>query len=170
MRRRELAYVAGFKRFLIEHVRHRRGEIGGTENLSGCWIGSQGKGMLNSREFCQLALIISSGRWVTGLFGSAIEVFLALVRWAIQSTFRIAPPGRCFCDGPGWDGMGMLVRGLVSDFGRLFCSVGGRPERVDSMRCQRTQRRYHLRRRARRNLTAGDRRLTRRLLLCREPG
>ena len=45
---------------------------------------------------------------------------------------------------------------LVSDFGRLFCSVAGRPQCVDSMRCHRTQRRYHLRRRARELLTAGD--------------
>ena len=38
---------------------------------------------------------------------------------------------------------------LVSDFGKLFCTVAGRPEQVDLMRSHRTQRRYHLRRRAR---------------------
>ncbi|WP_246112893.1 hypothetical protein [Allorhodopirellula solitaria] len=42
---------------------------------------------------------------------------------------------------------------LVSDFGRLFCCVAGRPECVDSMRCHRTHRRYHLRRSARELLT-----------------
>ena len=45
-------------------------------------------------------------------------------------------------DGGSW-------RELVSDFGKLFCTVAGRPERVDSLRSHRTQRRYHLRRRAR---------------------
>ncbi|WP_246112406.1 hypothetical protein [Allorhodopirellula solitaria] len=43
---------------------------------------------------------------------------------------------------------------LVSDFGRLFCCVAGRPACVDAMRCHRTHRRYHLRRRARELLTA----------------
>ncbi len=38
---------------------------------------------------------------------------------------------------------------LVSDFGKLFCTVAGRPEQVDLMRSHRTHRRYHLRRRAR---------------------
>ncbi|MFG0262973.1 MAG: transposase [Novipirellula sp. JB048] len=42
---------------------------------------------------------------------------------------------------------------LVSDFGRLFGTVAGRPECVDSMRSHRTDRRYHLRRRARELLT-----------------
>ncbi len=45
---------------------------------------------------------------------------------------------------------------LVSDFGRLFCSVAGRPECVDSLRCHRTHRRYHLRRRARELLMTSD--------------
>lgn len=38
---------------------------------------------------------------------------------------------------------------LVSDFGKLFCTVAGRPEQVDLLRTRRTHRRYHLRRRAR---------------------
>ena len=45
---------------------------------------------------------------------------------------------------------------LVKDFGKLFCSVAGRPDYVDSMRCHRTHRRYHLRRRARELLTLHD--------------
>ncbi|TWU41614.1 hypothetical protein Q31b_30650 [Novipirellula aureliae] len=45
---------------------------------------------------------------------------------------------------------------LVKDFGKLFCSIAGRPESVDSMRCHRTHRRYHLRRRARELLTLPD--------------
>ncbi len=38
---------------------------------------------------------------------------------------------------------------LVSEFGKLFCTVAGRPEQVDMLRSHRTHRRYHLRRRAR---------------------
>jgi REP element-mobilizing transposase RayT len=38
---------------------------------------------------------------------------------------------------------------LVSDFGKLFCTVAGSPDSVDSMRSHGTHRRYHLRRRAR---------------------
>ena len=38
---------------------------------------------------------------------------------------------------------------LVSDFGKLFCTVAGNPECVDAMRSHRTHRRFHLRRRAR---------------------
>jgi hypothetical protein len=38
---------------------------------------------------------------------------------------------------------------LVSDFGKLFCHVAGRPEHVDTLRSHRTHRRYYLRRRAR---------------------
>ena len=38
---------------------------------------------------------------------------------------------------------------LVSDFGKLFCTVAGSPDAVDSMRSHGTHRRYHLRRRAR---------------------
>ncbi|EMI19862.1 hypothetical protein RMSM_03204 [Rhodopirellula maiorica SM1] len=45
---------------------------------------------------------------------------------------------------------------LVSDFGRLFCTVAGRPECVDPLRSHRTHRRYHLRRRARELLTQAD--------------
>ena len=45
---------------------------------------------------------------------------------------------------------------LVNDFGKLFCSVAGRPDCVDSMRSHRTHRRYHLRRRARELLTLPD--------------
>ncbi|GAA5505647.1 hypothetical protein [Novipirellula caenicola] len=45
---------------------------------------------------------------------------------------------------------------LVSDFGRLFSTVAGRPECVDSMRSHHTRRRYHLRQRARELLTRLD--------------
>jgi len=38
---------------------------------------------------------------------------------------------------------------LVSDFGKLFCTVAGRPEQVDLLRSHRTHRRHHLRCRAR---------------------
>ena len=38
---------------------------------------------------------------------------------------------------------------LVSDFGKLFGTVAGRPGCVDAMRSHRTHRRYHMRRRAR---------------------
>ncbi len=38
---------------------------------------------------------------------------------------------------------------LVSDFGKLFCTVAGRAEQVDLLRSHDTHRRYHLRRRAR---------------------
>ncbi|WP_231617890.1 hypothetical protein [Novipirellula aureliae] len=44
----------------------------------------------------------------------------------------------------------------VKDFGKLFCRVAGRPDCVDSMRCHRTHRRYHLRRRARELLKLPD--------------
>jgi len=87
-----------------------------------------------------------------------IEDYLELLDWTARqvvpgkrgSTPSALPPvlarlgldAACWCE-------------LVSDFGRLFCSVAGRPECVDSMRCHRTQRRYHLRR-ARELLAAGD--------------
>jgi hypothetical protein len=38
---------------------------------------------------------------------------------------------------------------LVSYFGKLFCTVAGSPDGIDSMRSHGTHRRYHLRRRAR---------------------
>ncbi len=38
---------------------------------------------------------------------------------------------------------------LVSDFGKLFCTVAGSPDCIDAMRSHRTHRRYHMRRRAR---------------------
>jgi len=88
-----------------------------------------------------------------------IEDYLALLDWTARqvvpgkrgSTPNTLPPVLARL---GWDTACWCE--LVSDFGRLFCSVAGRPERVDSMRCQRTQRRYPLRRRARERLTAGD--------------
>jgi hypothetical protein len=45
---------------------------------------------------------------------------------------------------------------LVSDFGKLFCTVAGSPESVDSMRSHGTHRRYHLRRRARELFAVSD--------------
>lgn len=45
---------------------------------------------------------------------------------------------------------------LVSDFGKLFCTVAGSPDSVDAMRSHRTHRRYHLRRRARELFAAAD--------------
>ncbi|WDQ17188.1 hypothetical protein [Rhodopirellula sp. P2] len=42
---------------------------------------------------------------------------------------------------------------LAGNFGKLFGNVAGRPESVDSIRSHQTQRRYHLRRRARELMT-----------------
>lgn len=87
-----------------------------------------------------------------GFLAMPLEDYLDMLDWTAKQT---APGkrGRTRCEVPP-----ILVRlgldeatwcELVSDFGRLFCSVAGRPECVDSMRSNGTHRRYHLRRRAR---------------------
>ncbi|TWT56282.1 hypothetical protein CA85_42830 [Allorhodopirellula solitaria] len=91
-----------------------------------------------------------------GFLPMPIEDYLELLDWTARQT---APGkrGRTPAEIPP-----ILVRlgldratwcELVSDFGRLFCCVAGRPACVDSMRCQRTHRRYHLRQCARELLT-----------------
>ncbi|TWU38970.1 hypothetical protein Q31b_40480 [Novipirellula aureliae] len=50
----------------------------------------------------------------------------------------------------------VAMRANHEDFGKWFCSVAGGPDCVDSMRCHRTHRRYHLCRRARELLTLPD--------------
>lgn len=94
-----------------------------------------------------------------GFLAMPTEDYLELLDW----TAREIAPGKRGCTPAGTPPI--LVRlsldtatwcELVSDFGRLFCSVAGRPECVDSMRCHRTHRRYHLRRRARELLTATE--------------
>jgi hypothetical protein len=81
-----------------------------------------------------------------------LEEYLQLLDWTARevapgkrgSTPASAPPilQRLGLDASAWCE-------LVSDFGKLFCTVAGRPERVDAMRSPQTHRRFHLRRRAR---------------------
>jgi hypothetical protein len=82
----------------------------------------------------------------------SIEEYLALLDW----TARQSVPGKSGftpSDLPpvlrrlGLDGKTWCE--LVSDFGKLFCHVAGRPEHVDRIRSHRTHRRYYLRRRVR---------------------
>lgn len=88
-----------------------------------------------------------------------LERYLELLEW----TARQVAPGKSGCTpktlspvlvrlGLDADTWCELVRG----FGKLFCSVAGRPECVDSMRCHRTHGRYHLHRRARELLSGSD--------------
>jgi len=91
-----------------------------------------------------------------GFLPMSLEAYLELLDW---SSRQIAPgkPGRTPKDVPpvlkrlGLDTETWCE--LVRDFGRLFCSVAGRPDCVDPLRSHRTHRRYHLRRRARELLT-----------------
>jgi hypothetical protein len=87
-----------------------------------------------------------------GVLAMPIEEYLALLDW----TARQSVPGKSGCtpsDLPpvlrrlGLDGKTWCE--LVSDFGKLFCHVAGRPEHVDTIRTHRTHRRYYLRRRVR---------------------
>jgi hypothetical protein len=87
-----------------------------------------------------------------GVLAMPIEEYLALLDW----TARQSVPGKCGRT-PG-DLPPVLRRlgldsetwcELVRDFGKLFCHVAGRPEHVDTIRSNRTHRRYYLRRRAR---------------------
>jgi len=87
-----------------------------------------------------------------GFLAMPLEDYLQLLDWTARevapgkrgSTPASAPPilQRLGLDASSWCE-------LVSDFGKLFCTVAGRPDRVDSMRSPRTHRRFHLRRRAR---------------------
>jgi hypothetical protein len=71
----------------------------------------------------------SARQWVTGKRGSAPDGLAPVLS-------RLGLDSGSWCE-------------LVSDFGKLFCTVAGRPEQVDALRSHRTHRRYHLRRRAR---------------------
>jgi len=87
-----------------------------------------------------------------GFLAMSIEDYLELLDWSARQLApgkrgrtpdSIAPVlSRLGLDSGSWCE-------LVSDFGKLFCTVAGRPEQVDAMRSLRTHRRYHLRRRAR---------------------
>ena len=87
-----------------------------------------------------------------GFLAMSIEDYLELLEWSARqivpgkrgSTPLEFPPvlKRLGLDRDSWCE-------LVSDFGKLFCTVAGRPEQVDALRIHRTHRRYHLQRRAR---------------------
>ena len=87
-----------------------------------------------------------------GFLAMSLEDYLELLDWSARQvapgkrgkTSENLPPvlKRLGLDRDSWCE-------LVSDFGKLFCSVAGRPEQVDLLRSHRTHRRYHLRRRAR---------------------
>ena len=92
-----------------------------------------------------------------GFLAMSIEDCLELLDW---SSRQIAP-GKRGCAPqdlpPVLTRLGLDCESwceLVSDFGKLFCTVAGRPEQVDLLRSHRTHRRYHLRRRARELFTA----------------
>jgi hypothetical protein len=87
-----------------------------------------------------------------GVLAMPIEKYLALLDW----TARQSVPGKRGCTPgelpPVLKRLGLGSKTwceLVSDFGKLFCHVAGRPEHVDTIRSHRTHRRYYLRRRAR---------------------
>jgi hypothetical protein len=87
-----------------------------------------------------------------GVLAMPIEEYLALLDW----TARASVPGKCGSKPsnvpPVLSRLGLdsgTWRELVSDFGKLFCHVAGRPEHVDTIRTHRTHRRFYLRRRAR---------------------
>ncbi|GAA5506909.1 hypothetical protein [Novipirellula caenicola] len=94
-----------------------------------------------------------------GFLPMSLKDYLEMLDWTAR---QIAPgkSGRTPADTPpvlkrlGLDGTTWCE--LVSDFGRLFCTVAGRPECVDPLRSLRTHRRYHLRRRARELLARTD--------------
>lgn len=87
-----------------------------------------------------------------GFLAMSIEDYLELLDWSARQRVKgkrgYTPEGitpvlnRLGLDSSSWCE-------LVSDFGKLFCTVAGRPEQVDALRSHRTHRRYHLRRRAR---------------------
>ncbi len=87
-----------------------------------------------------------------GFLAMSVESYLELLDW---TSCQVSPGkrGKTPADVPpllqrlGLDQASWCE--LVSDFGRLFCTVAGNPACVDEMRSHRTHRRYHLRRRAR---------------------
>jgi len=87
-----------------------------------------------------------------GFLAMSIEEYLELLDWSAR---QVAPGKRGSTPGnvpPVLKRLGLDSASwceLVSDFSKLFCTVAGRPEQVDTLRSHRTQRRYHLRRRAR---------------------
>ncbi|WP_231612690.1 hypothetical protein, partial [Novipirellula galeiformis] len=94
-----------------------------------------------------------------GFLAMPLEDYLQLLDW----TARQVAPGKRGKTPAGVPSVLKRLRldasswcELASDFGSLFCTVAGRPERVDSMRSHRTHRRYHLRRRARELLTSAS--------------
>ncbi|WP_372719567.1 transposase [Novipirellula sp.] len=91
-----------------------------------------------------------------GFLPMSLEDYLEMLDWTAR---QIAPGKRGFTPAetpPVLQRLG-LDSGtwceLVSDFGRLFCTVAGRPECVEPLRSHHSHRRYHLRRRARELLT-----------------
>ena len=93
-----------------------------------------------------------------GFLAMPLQDYLELLDWTARQTVHgkrgrtpeHVPPllKRLGLDAAGWCE-------LVSDFGKLFCTVAGSAQAVDSMRSERTHRRYHLRRRARELMSAG---------------
>jgi len=91
-----------------------------------------------------------------GFVAMSLEDYLSLLDWTARqvapgkrgSTPKDLPPilKRLGLERESWCE-------LVSDFGKLFCTVAGRAEVIDSMRSQRGHRRFHLRRRARELMT-----------------
>lgn len=87
----------------------------------------------------------------------SIQEYLALLDWSARqvepgkrgSTPVNVPPvlKRLGLDSASWCE-------LIIDFGKLFCTVAGRPEQVDSLRSHRTHRHHHLRRRDRELFTS----------------
>ncbi len=92
-----------------------------------------------------------------GFLAMSLEYYLELLDWTAR---QVAPGkrGRTPAGTPSVLSRLGLDREswceLVSDFGKLFCTVAGRAEVVDSMRSRHGHRRFHLRRRARERMTA----------------
>ncbi len=93
-----------------------------------------------------------------GLLGMSVEDYLQL----LDGTARQVTPGK---RGVTPEGVPPILQRLgldraswcelVSDFGKLFCCVAGKPECVDAMRSHRTHRRYHLKRHGRERFLSG---------------
>jgi hypothetical protein len=87
-----------------------------------------------------------------GVLAMPIDEYLALLDWTARQSVpgkRGSTPGDL---PPVLRRLGLGSKTwceLVSDFGKLFCHVAGRPEHVDTIRSHRTHRRYYLRRRVR---------------------
>ena len=93
-----------------------------------------------------------------GFLAMPLQDYLELLDWMARQTVqgkrgrtpddvpqllkRLELDATCWCE-------------LVSDFGKLYCTVAGSEQTVDSMRSAQTHRRYHLRRRARELMSTG---------------